>query len=239
MNKRIISQICPPLIWNRLAPWLSRVRRKGDESSARPGFKNEPGMKGNTQDCDIYWDEDFAKVLETWGEGNAWREIEMFMVGREGRVLDIACGTGKVIEILSRFPGLALYGCDISDLLIQKALDRGIAAERLKVCDATETGYPDGAFDYAYSIGSLEHFTEEGILKAIHECRRIVKKVAFHQMPVSRSGENEGWIKPLQSYYNNSAAWWLEKFRTTYNEVHVLDSAWQDSISVGKWFVCR
>jgi ubiquinone/menaquinone biosynthesis C-methylase UbiE len=239
MNKSFISQICPPLIWNRLAPWFLRVRRKGDDSSVHTWFKNDPGIKGNAQDCDIYWDEDFAKVLESWGEGNAWREIEMFMVGREGMVLDIACGTGKVIEILSRLPGLTFYGCDISDLLIQKALDRGIAAERLKVCDATETGYSDDVFDYAYSIGSLEHFTEEGIFKAIRECRRIVKKVAFHQIPVSRSGENEGWIKPLQSYYNNSAAWWLEKFSTTYREVYVLDSAWQDSISVGKWFVCR
>ena len=238
MNKHLISQICPPIIWNRLGPWLSSTFRRSGDLGPYPS-NNRPRMNDGGQDCDIYWDEDFAKVLETWGESNAWKEIEMIMVDREGTVLDIACGTGKVIEILSHFDKLALYGCDISDLLIQKALDRGIATERLRVCDATRTGYSDAFFDYAYSIGSLEHFTEEGISKVINECRRIVRKTVFHQIPVSRSNNNEGWIKPLQSYYNNSVDWWLNKFRASYKDVSVVDSLWQDNLSVGKWFICR
>jgi ubiquinone/menaquinone biosynthesis C-methylase UbiE len=196
-------------------------------------------MSDGGQDLANYWDEDFAKVLETWGESSAWKEIEMIMADREGAVLDIACGTGKAIEMLSRFDKLVLYGCDISDLLIQKALERGIAAERLKVCDATRTGYSDAFFAYAYSIGSLEHFTEEGISKVISECRRIVARTVFHQVPVSRTNQNEGWIKPLQSYYNNSVDWWLKKFRVSYKEVYVVDSLWQDRLSVGKWFICK
>jgi len=238
MNERMLSQICPPIIWNRLGPWLSHTLKRGRALRSRPS-DDRSGVNDGYQDCDIYWDEDFAQVLETWGEGNVWKEIEMIMSDREGVVLDIACGTGKVIEILSRFDRLTLYGCDISDLLIQKALDRGIAAERLKVCDATQTGYSDASFDYAYSIGSLEHFTEEGILKVIHECKRIVTKTVFHQLPVSRSNKNEGWIKPLQSYYNNSVDWWLSKFRESYEHVYVIDSLWHDNLSVGKWFICR
>lgn len=229
MKKDFISRMLPLSVKER----LKLVLPQGHYS------KDEPVTANESQDQDIYWDEDFASVLETWGETNAWKEIEMLMVGREGVVLDIACGTGKVIEILSRFRGISLYGCDISDLLIKKALERGIAPERLKICDATETGYQDAAFDYAYSIGSLEHFSEDDLLKGITEFRRIVKKAVFHQIPVSRSGKNEGWIKPLQSYHNNNVAWWLEKFSTRYSEIYVLDSAWQDSISVGKWFICN
>jgi len=57
-------------------------------------------------------------------------------------------------------------------------------------------------------------------------------------MPVSRSGDDEGWMTTLQSFHNNSVAWWVERFRTVYPTVHVFDSAWHDRISVGKWFVC-
>lgn len=235
--KRIIEQICPPFIWNRLAPMLSRLNKK--IGSWRSSSKKKNSTSGTVHDCELYWDEDFAQVLETWGEGNAWKEIELLMTDRTGRVLDIACGTGKVMQILSRFPEIEIYGCDISDLLIGKALNRGIASEVLRVCDATKTGYDADFFDYAYSIGSLEHFTEEGLSKFIQECRRIVKSTTFHQVPVSRSGLNEGWIQPLQSYNNNNVEWWLDKFRTAYREVYVVDSLWEDKISVGKWFVCK
>ncbi|MFM6267537.1 MAG: hypothetical protein ACKPFA_13720, partial [Dolichospermum sp.] len=53
-----------------------------------------------------------------------------------------------------------------------------------------------------------------------------------------RSGKDEGWMKTLQSFHNNSVDWWLDKFYSSYPAVLVIDSYWNDSISVGKWFVC-
>lgn len=190
------------------------------------------------QDLDVYWDPEMAKMLETWGEGNAWNEIQLFMVNCKGSVLDIACGTGKTIELLEKFPELELYGCDISDFLINKAIERGIPASHLAVCDATKTDYSDNYFSYAYSIGSLEHFTEDGIVKFISECHRIVKETSFHMVPVSKSGKDEGWIKSMQSYHNNSEDWWLRKYKSAYEIVYTLNSVWSDRISEGKWFVC-
>ena len=70
---------------------------------------------------------------------------------------------GKVIEILQKFPKIDIYGCDISDFLIKKAIIRGIDKNKLIVCDATKMKYEDNFFDFSYSIGSLEHFTESGI----------------------------------------------------------------------------
>ena len=142
------------------------------------------------------------------------------------------------IDLLSRFKNVQVYGCDISDVLIQKALGRGVSKERLKICDATKTGYENNFFDYSYSIGSLEHFTEDGIRQFIPEVHRITRFSSFHQIPVSRSGRNEGWVKRIQSFYNNSSDWWLDKFKSKYKAVYVLDSKWEDDISCGKWFVC-
>jgi len=221
--------------------FLSRVRRLGDKW-LHPLQKNltlnRQAFAPNVQNLDIYWDPQFAQVLETWGDGNVWDEIQFLMVNCRGTVLDVACGTGKTIALLSKFPEIVVYGCDISDFLIQKAVDRGIPPGRLKICDATRMDYADGFFDYSYSIGSLEHFTVDGISQVISECYRTTKFISCHQVPVSRSGKNEGWTKTLQSFHNNSVEWWLEKFARSYDKVRVLDSRWQDDISVGKWFVC-
>lgn len=196
------------------------------------------GAAPSEQDLGVYWDPKMAALLETWGIGNAWNEIQLLLVNVEGSVLDIACGTGKVMTLLAPYKNLDVHGFDISDFLIQKAIDRGIARERLTIADATKTGYADHAFDYGYSIGSLEHFTDEGIVAFAAETKRIIRRASFHQIPTSRSGKDEGWIKTLQSYHNNSIGWWLERFHTAFSTVDVFDSAWNDKISVGKWFMC-
>jgi ubiquinone/menaquinone biosynthesis C-methylase UbiE len=191
------------------------------------------------QDLDMYWDPEMGKILETWGQNHVWNEIQMLLSNCHGKVLDIACGTGITIKIMSEYENIKIYGCDISDFLINKALEKGIDKDRLSVCDATNMQiYSDNEFLYSYSIGSLEHFTETGILKFISECNRITKIGSFHMVPVSRSEVNKGWIKTVQSYHNNSTGWWIEKFSTKYNKILVINSGWNDNISVGKWFLC-
>ena len=60
--------------------------------------------------------------------------------------------------------------------------------------------YKNNSFDYAYSIGSLEHFTEIGITEFVTECHRVTSKISYHMIPVSRSGNDEGWIKTYQVF---------------------------------------
>jgi ubiquinone/menaquinone biosynthesis C-methylase UbiE len=190
------------------------------------------------QDLDIYWSPDFAEMLEHWGEGNAWHEIRYLMAPLDGPILDIACGTGRVMEILSRELGKDLFGCDISEFLLSKAEERGIPKEKLFVEDATAMSFDSNRFAFGYSIGSLEHFTDDGILAFLRECARVVEKQSFHMIPVSRSGTDQGWLTTQQSFFNNSVEWWLERYRSAYPVVRVIDSLWNDEISVGKWFIC-
>jgi len=192
----------------------------------------------DAQSLDVYYTDMMAKALDEWGLDSTWNEIQMMLASCKGNVLDIACGTGKTMEILAKFPNIEVHGCDISDFLIKKAIDRGIPSQRLKVCDATATGYPDGKFDYSYSIGSLEHFTEDGIIKFIEESHRITKYGSFHQMPISRSGKDEGWMSTWQSYFNNTEQWWIDKFRKNYKDVYSIPSKWEDKWSYGRWFMC-
>jgi SAM-dependent methyltransferase len=231
--KRVLRELSPPVLW-RLAHASKAAARRFRSS----GNVQQKGGDGTHQELDIYWDPKMAELLETWGEGNAWNEIRMLLLAREGKVLDIACGTGKVMTIVQSNPGLEVHGCDISDFLISKAIQRGLPAANLRVCDATNMPYDKGFFDFGYSIGSLEHFTEDGIDRVFHGCNRVVSGMSFHMIPVSRSDKNEGWITPQQAYFNNSVTWWTDKARRAFREVEVLDSVWCDERSVGKWLVC-
>src|SRR5262249_49108648 len=140
--------------------------------------------------------------------------------------------------LLSEFSALQVYGCDISPFLLLKGREEGFSNELLVVCDATRLVFQDDQFEYAYSIGSLEHFTEDGISKFISEAHRVAKRGSFHMLPVSRTGRDEGWLRTYQSFHNNSESWWLAKFRRTYSRVYVLNSSYQDRLSYGRWFVC-
>ena len=231
--KSILKQFCPPIFWNSLSSLKSSLK-----SAKNLSLSSSINLQVDHQDLDIYWNDQMAQILETWGEGNVWSEIQFLMANCSGKVLDIACGTGKTMEIISKFPNIEVYGIDISDLLISKALERGISQPYLKIGDATSTGYVSNFFRYSYSIGSLEHFTNKGILEFIAESYRITEIASFHQIPVSRSNKDEGWVKRLQSYHNNSVDWWLKHFHLSYSNVCVLDSKWEDDISIGKWFVC-
>ena len=230
--KLFIRQICPPIIWNG----LSSLKRRNNSHPHKVQKKNS--FNPDKQDLDLYWDPQYAQVLEEWGRDNVWNEIQLLLAFRSGKVLDIACGTGITIKFLEKFPSLELHGFDISDLLINKAIEKNISQERLKVADATKTNYSNDEFDFSYSIGSLEHFTTEGIDKFLNECSRYTKTASFHMIPISRSGENEGWMKTVQSFHNNSEQWWNEKFIKNFKYVFSVPSKWEDEISVGRWFLC-
>ncbi len=231
--KKIIALVCPPIIWKGI------TKIKNQTVSTYQKKENVIISNPNEQDLDIYWDPKMAEMLETWGENHVWNEIQMLLANSSGKVLDIACGTGVTINIVAKNNQLQVHGCDISDFLIEKAINRGIKSELLKVCDATNMDcYKDNSFDYSYSIGSLEHFTDDGILKFVGEIYRITNKYTYHMVPVSITGVNHGWIKTVQSYYNNSEEWWIEKFKSKYKTVKSINSGWKDEISIGMWFIC-
>ncbi len=230
--KKVIKLLVPPI--------FLKLRRKKKVKAQTPITikKKDKITDPNTQNLELYWDPEYAKVLDEWGKDSTWNEIQLLLSTCKGKVLDIACGTGITIEILSKFKNLDLYGFDISELLIEKAIERNIQKHKLKVADATVSNYSENEFDYSYSIGSLEHFTEDGIDKFIEQSAIITKKAAFHMIPVSRSNEDEGWMTTVQSFFNNSEDWWKLKFQAHFSEVFAVPSKWEDDISFGRWFIC-
>src|SRR5258706_6351119 len=156
--KQFVKSLIPPIL---LSVYHKLKGPPPKEESITDRIKNR--LKYNSegkQDTDIYWDEDFVKILDSWGEDNTWLEIQLLLANCTGKALDIACGSGPVMAICKDFKNIDLYGCDISDRLIAQAHDKNkIPKEKLLVTDATKMSYQNDEFNYSYSIGSLEHFT--------------------------------------------------------------------------------
>ncbi len=227
--KQIVRSLTPPIVLHL---------RRGLFGSRGTGVISL-GCNPDKQDTDLYWDEAYANVLEQWGVGTVWDEIQLLFAGLQGKVLDIACGTGPTIEILNKFQSLEVYGFDLSDVLINRAMKKGIDKSRLKVADATKRVFSYHEFDYSYSIGSIEHFTEDGIRSFLENAAFYTSKYSFHMLPANVDDKDKGWEKTSQSYFNNSVAWWLERFVPHFRTVTVVDSSWAALDQKGKWFICE
>jgi ubiquinone/menaquinone biosynthesis C-methylase UbiE len=227
--KKIIQNILPPYIFFLLKKIYFFYLLKNNKNS----------ITKDHQDIKIYNDPITAEKLEEWGKDSVWNEIMLLFNGKNGKILDVACGTGKnILDLKILNPQASFYGCDISQFLINIAASKGIDIKHLKCIDATKLDYKENFFDYSYSIGSLEHFTDEGIDNVIEKLYYTTRVASFHMMPVSKKNYNEGWIKTYQTFHNNSTEWWINKFKKKFKTVYIVDSSWSDFISNGKWFLC-
>lgn len=85
-------------------------------------------------------------------------------------MLDVACGTGWLLELAER-SGLVAYGVDISLRALRVAKQRACA--RL-ICSDVNQGlpyFPDAFFDYVTCWGSLEHFENQELV--VREVARV------------------------------------------------------------------
>ena len=106
--------------------------------------------------------EDFNKYIEA----KALKKI----------VLDYGCGVGSVTEKIAKLNPLKLYGIDISDVSINKAVknakDQGLKVNYL-VDNCESTQFESNTFDLIFGSGILHHLN---LQIAIKEINRILKK---------------------------------------------------------------
>lgn len=75
----------------------------------------------------------------------------------DGRVLDLACGTGGLLAALgARHPGLGLFGLDLSPDMLARAR-AAVPGAALVEGDATAPPFRDGAFDVVCALNLLHH----------------------------------------------------------------------------------
>jgi SAM-dependent methyltransferase len=86
-----------------------------------------------------------------------------------GKVLEVGCGLGQLLEILNR-DGCEAEGVDISEYAVQRCREKGL---RARVANAENLPFEDSSFDYVVGEHLLEHCDDP--MKALREMLRVAK----------------------------------------------------------------
>lgn len=89
-----------------------------------------------------------------------------------GRVLELGCGPGKYVAILSAL-GFEVVGVDPFEFPSWKIIQENTSAELRSGIFAERLPFPDGHFDHAACLGALLYF--DSPQEALGELRRVVK----------------------------------------------------------------
>jgi ubiquinone/menaquinone biosynthesis C-methylase UbiE len=152
----------------------------------------------------LVFDSDIAKVYESWSHSPQGRTIEKsleqllvtLLDPKPGeRVLDIGCGTGNHLLILSKL-GLDVSGLDASPYMLNKARERLGHRSCLRMGIAEDLPFDDNEFDLAVLINTLEFLDDP--IRALSEAGRVANRKVF--VGVINSLSWHGLLKRTQGY---------------------------------------
>ncbi|MCI1931209.1 MAG: methyltransferase domain-containing protein [Clostridia bacterium] len=88
-------------------------------------------------------------------------------------ILDLGCGNGNVIAMISQKTDADLYGIDLSEKMIKEAKKR---LDKAKLCvgNAEKLPYDDNKFDVVICNASFHHYPKPEIV--LQEVKRVLKK---------------------------------------------------------------
>jgi SAM-dependent methyltransferase len=115
--------------------------------------------------------EAYAEFLSGWDAGFYAKYADTLRPATAGgKVLDVGCGVGQVVNRLQT-AGFEAHGVDVSEPNIQRAIT---FSPRCQIYDGRKLPFPEGFFDSAGALNVLEHVEEPELF--IPEVVRVVKR---------------------------------------------------------------
>jgi len=124
-----------------------------------------------------YWDGDRRYGFGGYRYDGRWLPVAEAMVRHYGlkagaRILDVGCGKGFLLyEFTRALPGCTVAGIDISDHAIMDA--RPEVQPFLRHGSAAELPWPDGHFDFVFSVNTLHNLFNYEVHRAAAEIQRV------------------------------------------------------------------
>ncbi|GAA4926854.1 ubiquinone/menaquinone biosynthesis C-methylase UbiE [Actinomycetospora succinea] len=141
------------------------------EHATTSGRAYLPGMPGGAPQF-LY--DVMSRVL---GAGPSHRRlVEQADPPRDGRVLEIGCGTGNVLAAVARrHPDVELIGLDPDPAALARARTKLGDGVRLEQGFADDLPLPDGHVDRVLSSLMLHHLPADQQARALREARRVLR----------------------------------------------------------------
>lgn len=116
--------------------------------------------------------------------------VEYYQLSSNSKILDLGCAKGYMLYDLKRqFPGLDVYGIDISEYAIANA--HPDIKDKLIVGNAKQINFDDNFFDLVISINTIHNLAIDECKKSIKEISRVSKKNAFITVDAYRTTEEK------------------------------------------------
>ena len=96
-------------------------------------------------------------------------EICRHVTDRRPRILDVGCGTGANLLMLSKYGDAE--GVDVSEDALAFCRERGL--DKVRLGDGEELPYADGTFDLVTAFDVVEHMDDD--LAGLREMRRVLR----------------------------------------------------------------
>lgn len=188
------------------------------------------------------WD-NHSDLLDYWGSKNVWVEFLEYSKDWNGNVIDVGCGTGKVMQILrTQNPKVNIFGIEPGVDLVKQCQNNGIHENEIE--NSTFSAFLqknnyEYKTDYLYSIAVLQYFNLTELKELIEFLRKNLKKQAVIFVSVSNDNLDGGIYLSWQTYNRMSKTWWKNLFeeRLKMFDIEVFDSKWTDEECVGIWLI--
>ena len=107
-------------------------------------------------------------------------------------LLDVGCGTGFLIDLLTRQKATRYFRLDLSDEMIRVAQEKEIPGASFTVGSADRLPYPGGSFDIVTCSQSFHHYPYPE--KAMLEAKRVLKPGGLYILSDTGIGGLGAWI---------------------------------------------
>ncbi len=159
---------------------------KGEASRHRCGKRRTSDLTA-TREFDnfdpfaAHYEQELARAAELCGmetshfvQGKVDKLVECETGEFGGRMLDLGCGVGRILEQLQHaLPQARLYGTDVSEKSLEAAAARGIRAQ-LTAYDGARLTYPDNHFEAVLISMVLHHIAPPAQASFLLEARRVL-----------------------------------------------------------------
>ena len=91
-------------------------------------------------------------------------------------VLDIGCGTGRLLRRIARqYPGAELVGVDPAPGMVRQAQSQGSSEQHVEFVNAQaeKLPFPDASFDLVFTTVSFHHWADQS--QGLNEVRRVLR----------------------------------------------------------------